>query len=731
MRKIFCLLIALPLAIPAQTPQSPEPTIRTTTSEVVLDFVVRDKNGKIIRDLRPGEIQVFEDGVPQSLRHFEFVNGRAEAQTSAAPAAAATPTPAPAAVPPSNAPPPTINELRDMSVVSVVIGNLDPRGRELTVNAMRDFAKTDLGPNTYVGVFTLGEGGLRSVVPYTNDAAKVSAAVEKAASNALAGQFESIDSNALGFGGLGAVPDIDKASQVAQLSQGGGASGGIAADLASISTAWVMELHDVYSGSMMYLSPLRSLVDAQAQIPGRKVMLLFSAGILVHTDTVEFLHSIISAANRANVSIYALDTQGQPVFGSDFDDARRRLAAAANLSMNQQLSTINKGSAAVSPDEAVAMELAETSIHSNTRGNMQELAEGTGGALLPDTIDLSEPIREAIESARTHYEAAYAPANTSLDGNFRKIEVKVSRPGATVFARSGYYAVPLINGHQFYPFEVATLKAINSKPDLHQFDFNTTTLEFRPGEVRNQYAFIFQAPTKDLTVTTDEKWAKVHVCVTALIKDSKGQVVDKISKDIPYDLPLAKRAEMEKGIVSFTAPFFLAPGHYTIDTAAVDRQSMRASVSRSTLDVDQDSGFSISDVSLLRRLDDIHGAANPYDPFESRGGTVTPDLSDRVLPDASGNVKFYAVAYPPAPVDQPVVMKVEVYQDDKLMAQSPVYQVPLDANGAASMLASVAAAKLPAGQYEADVIFQYKGEKLTKKVEFTLAAAAQDQAEGR
>jgi hypothetical protein len=65
------------------------------------------------------------------------------------------------------------------------------------------------------------------------------------------------------------------------------------------------------------------------------------------------------------------------------------------------------------------------------------------------------------------------------------------------------------------------------------------------------------------------------------------------------------------------------------------------------------------------------------------------------------------------------------------MAQSPVYQVPLDANGAASMLASVAAAKLPAGQYEADVIFQYKGEKLTKKVEFTLAAAAQDQAEGR
>jgi hypothetical protein len=503
-----------------------------------------------------------------------------------------------------------------------------------------------------------------------------------------------------------------------------------------MSTTWNNELHDVYQGSMQFLSPLRSLVDAQSQIPGRKVMLLFSAGILVHTDTVEFLHSTISAANRANVSIYAFDTQAQPEdygqaqYGgppstdpdqSDFHDARRRLAAAATLSMNQQL---DRGSSAVSPDEVVAMEVAETSIHSNTRGNMQELAEGTGGALLPNTLNLQEPIREAIESARTHYDVSYAPTNTSLDGNFRKIELKVTRPGATVFARSGYYAVPMINGRQVYPFEVATLKAINTKPDLHQFDFNTTTQEFRPGAVRNQYAFIFQAPTKDLTVTTDDKWAKVHVCVTALIKDSKGQVVDKISKDIPYDLPIAMKDRMEKGTVSFTSPFFLAPGHYTIDTAAVDRNSMRASVSRSELDVDQDSGFSVSDVSVVRRVDDIHGAANPFDPFESRGGSVTPELSDNVQPDTTGNVKFYAVAYPPAPADEPVVMKVEIMQDDKLVAQSPVYQVTLDSNGAATMLASVPAAKLQPGQYEADVLFQYKGEKLMKKVEFTMGNAA-------
>ncbi len=123
------------------------------------------------------------------------------------------------------------------------------------------------------------------------------------------------------------------------------------------------------------------------------------------------------------------------------------------------------------------------------------------------------------------------------------------------FARSGYYAVPLVNWPQVYPFGIATLKAI--KPDLHQFDFHSTTMKFRPGVVRNQYAFVFQASERDLTVTEDQQWAKVHVCVTALIKDSRGQVVEKISKDIPYEVPVAKKAELQEGTVNFAAPFFL------------------------------------------------------------------------------------------------------------------------------------------------------------------------------
>src|SRR5579863_2238086 len=107
MRFYLSLLLAVPLAVPAQAPetapalsqtpqsaqapaaaQSPEAassdmTFRTSVSEVLLDVVVRNKNGKIIRDLKPGDVQVLEDGIPQKVRHFEFVDGRVPLQPSA------------------------------------------------------------------------------------------------------------------------------------------------------------------------------------------------------------------------------------------------------------------------------------------------------------------------------------------------------------------------------------------------------------------------------------------------------------------------------------------------------------------------------------------------------------------------------------------------------------------------------------------------------------------------
>jgi VWFA-related protein len=735
---LLAILVFVPMLAPAQ---EPEPTFRTSVNEVLLDLVVRDKHARIIRDLRPEEIQIFEDGVQQKVRHFDFVDGHLGPAPNAGVTSIAS-TSGDRGGGAASAEEHNVQELRDISVISVVIASLDPRGRKLTVDAMRKFVKTELKPNMYVGVFSLSMAGLRTVQTYTNDGEKISSGVERATSNVLISQLGAINSaqfaggrgsaDATGGGSVGSTEDAsDGASAGAAgasnaaggaLSASSAAGAGPAAAIANLmSTSWVSEMQDVYVESQRYLTPLQMLVRAQREIPGRKVMLLFSAGLPVQNETAELLNAVISNANRANVSIYALDTRGI-TSASTLDNSRRVLKAAAQASMRQQLSRMNGGDQTVTADEVLANEMADQSIHSDTRYNLAALAEGTGGELLPDTLDLLEPLERAVESVRTHYELTYSPANAVTDGTFRKIEVKVSRPGAKIFSRSGYYALPALNGRQIYPFEMATMKAINTTPPLHQFEFHVAALQYRPGPVRTQMEFVFQAPTRDLTVVKDAHWAKVHVCVTGLVKDEHGLVVQKISKDIPYDVPVSRSSELQRGVVSFTAPFELAPGHYTLETATVDRQSMKASVKRTALMVSDTPGLAVSDVAIARRVDAIGGSPDVTDPLQAHGGKIMPELSQVQLEQAEGKIRFYAVAYPPAPADAPVDASVEIWNNGKLLIKSPASAVPLDPTGAASILASLPIAKLTAGEYEAHVTFQFKGQSVTKAVPFVLAA---------
>jgi hypothetical protein len=87
-------------------------------------------------------------------------------------------------------------------------------------------------------------------------------------------------------------------------------------------------------------------------------------------------------------------------------------------------------------------------------------------------------------------------------------------------------------------------------------------------------------------------------------------------------------------------------------------------------------------------------------------------------------VTLYAVAYPQAPIDAPVNATLELWRDGHLLMRSPASDVPPDATGAASMLASLKTEKLSPGQYQAQVSFQYKGQKVEKTIAFTLAGAS-------
>ena len=70
---------------PTATPPADEPeVVKITTALIQLDVTVTDRKGKIINDLKPDEVEVFENGQKQKVTSFSFVsNIRSSTETDA------------------------------------------------------------------------------------------------------------------------------------------------------------------------------------------------------------------------------------------------------------------------------------------------------------------------------------------------------------------------------------------------------------------------------------------------------------------------------------------------------------------------------------------------------------------------------------------------------------------------------------------------------------------------
>jgi len=76
------------------------------------------------------------------------------------------------------------------------------------------------------------------------------------------------------------------------------------------------------------------------------------------------------------------------------------------------------------------------------RERMQQLADASGGRLFPakSIRDLAPVYAQVAEELRSVYSIGYYPQNQNFNGKYRRIEVRVKRPGLTLRTRPGYYA---------------------------------------------------------------------------------------------------------------------------------------------------------------------------------------------------------------------------------------------------------------------------------------------------
>ena len=682
-------LALLQVALSAQqAPSRAQPTFQTQSTIVLLDVVIRDKRGRPVRDLRPDELQVFEDGQRRALTSFRLVEGQAS-EERVAPGTASGLQPDPS---------------RQVSLVTMVFDKLMD-GRQLSQQAALDFLANNMEENVWVSVWTIDQR-LFLRQEFTQDRYLLRQAVLKATTTTSVA--------AASLSGEAAFQDQiarDSATTAAGLqSAAAGAPGGAGgADASAIGQANAQaQMAEVVAGILRFTSsiqrqqqgqsslyPLLGMVKAQGRLAGRKTMLYFSEGLVVPKNLEEVFKTTIGEANRANVTIYSIDARGLSS-SRDSDATRDQLLQAARTSQQQMA---KRGSGAVSVDEVMIAENAEESLRANVQESLNEFAKSTGGFLIANTNDFKPAMARVATDIGSYYEAAYAPVSQEFDGRFRRIEVKVTRPGVTVQSRSGYFALPPGEGSALLPFELPLLTALTVNPTPHAFDFQSAVLQFAPTPEGRHHVLVFEVPLQTMTFEEDKR-AKVYrlrFSLLALVRDSEGRIVERFSDDYPFEGPLANLEGVKRGNLIFKRPFTLKPGAYTADFVAQDRDSGRTSVQRATFSVPPAGGIALSTLSVVRRIEEAGVEVPPDDPFKVDRTRVVPNLNLPIPKGQNTSLSVYFVVYTDPGVTPK--MAIEFLKGNTLLARAKPDLPAAGADGRLPYVVTVPIDSFAPGEY--------------------------------
>jgi hypothetical protein len=164
---------------------------------------------------------------------------------------------------------------------------------------------------------------------------------------------------------------------------------------------------------------------------------------------------------------------------------------------------------------------------------------------------------------------------------------------------------------------------------------------------------------------------------------------------VPSDVADASLPELQANNMTYERAISLARGHYTVDAAVVDEEGNRASTNSITVDNAEQKGVGISDIALVRRLEDLDRPPQAADPFEFPGKRVLPFVST-TLP--AGAVPYvYFVVYPEKESTAKTELRVQFLQHGQVIAQQTSELPPPDDSGRIPM---VIAALAKAGFYE-------------------------------
>ncbi|HTS64874.1 MAG TPA: VWA domain-containing protein [Candidatus Acidoferrales bacterium] len=676
----------LPWPLPAQQPANPQaPAFRTTAEEVLLDLIVRDKKGKPVTDLKPSDLSVFDNGAKQTLTGFRLVSG------SEAIAAGGART--------------TLDPMRQVRLVTLAFEAMtDVSQRKLAREAALDLVQGSQGTNVFYSVVVISTQ-LQVLRQFTTDKAALTRAIEYA-TEGLAGPTMASESEAIQTelkrnlaGQNGAVQDADllaAASDTAGQTVSNGAQA-LQAKLASVMLDMLrMDAAVANQGTRLTLSALRALVEGQRRIPGRKSIVYFTWGMYRGPELDVPFRSLLSTANRANVTFYSIDTRGVMV-GAQTAAATSQLRGAARASAT----TMTQTSGPVTKDQVMSSDNAEVSARSNVQEAVRDLAESTGGFLIGDSNDLRVPLHHVNEEIASYYELSFNPGIQNYDGSFRKLSVTANRKDLVIHARNGYFALPPdARGSGVQAFEVALLQMLSDGKPADDVKFRSGGLLLQNRPQGRSVLVLVEVPLHELQPAADagKNTQSVHCSLLALVKDAKGEVVEKLSRDRAF---VVTADQLKGGNFLDKMTVTLPPGNYTLESVVMDRNRGKAGIQRGEFSVPAAApGVALSSMTVVRAFTPNAKAPDPNDPFLFQGGVITPTLDTAIRKEPNAMLRLFFTVYQDSAIAGKPAVEIEFLQGGKSLTKVPMLLPDADSEGRIPYVMTIPAASIPPGEYD-------------------------------
>ncbi len=539
------LVILAVQTLPGQQPSAQAPPVfRSSVNLVLVDVVVRDRSGAVVRGLKADDFDLLEDGARQQILTFAYEEIAASAApiaggttlTAAAPYATPAPAPAPeavrSAVEPIPSHPLTSEEVAGRRLLTLVFdtSSMEPDDVQKAMDGALKWVDEQMSPADLVAVTAINTS-LQVLTDFTSGKDRVRS-VLSGLSSAEGTAFAAVDAS---------TSATDSAAQTAT-------------DDSTTVDQSAQEL-DTFNNDVR-LRALRTLAEALQPIQQKKAIIYFSSGMQRSgTDNQVELRAAVNAALRANVSIYPVDARG--------------LQAVVPGGSARQAS---RGGLGAFTGSAVANQFTQLAAQQET---LTSLASDTGGTAFTDTNDFGEAFARVERDISSYYILGFSSTNAAKDGRFRRITVRVrNRSNVKVDAKDGYYADRDFAHTANDDREAQLLEQLATPIAATDVPLFVTAGWFRLAADRYYVPISVAVPGSAVPISKE----KTTLDVAGVIRDERGAPVGRIRDTLT--LPPATAESLSARQVLYQTGVTLPPGRFSVKIVVRENAAVRWARSR-------------------------------------------------------------------------------------------------------------------------------------------------------